>query len=299
MIYSDSVEVEPVDQIESLRQLNSDMNAGQVELLLILGGNPVYNAPADFTFAQGLQKVKNSIHASLHFNETSLKTSWRIPESHFLEEWGDARAYDGTVSILQPLIAPLYGTRSHLTVLDAILQFPGRSSYEIVRSYWSAQSGANDFEDWWRRSVHDGLISGSALPPLQGPAKANSGPLEPASNSQAGGLDITFRPDIYLYDGRYANNIWLQELPRPMTKLTWDNAVFLSPATAQRLELKNQQHVEVRHRDRSLRGSVWILPGHPDESIGLDLGFGRTHSGRAGNGAGFNAYLLRDSDSLW
>ncbi len=297
VIYTDSLEVEPVDQIESLRQLVSDMNAGGVELLLLLGGNPVYNAPADLAFAQGLQKVKNSIHAGLHFNETSLKTSWQIPESHFLEEWGDARAYDGTISILQPLIAPLYGTRSQLTVLDAILQFPGRSSYEIVRSYWSARSGAKDFEDWWRKSVHDGLISGSGSAPLQAPAKLSQ--LQPASNSQAGGLDITFRPDIYLHDGRYANNIWLQELPRPMTKLTWDNAVFLSPATAQRLGLKNQQHVEVRYRSRSVQGSIWILPGHPDESIGLDLGFGRTHSGRAGNGAGFNAYLLRDSDSLW
>ncbi len=300
VIYTDPVEIAPVNQIESLRQLTSDMNGGRVELLLILGGNPVYNAPADFAFVQGLQKVKNSIHVALHFNETSLKSTWQIPESHFLEEWGDARAYDGTISILQPLIAPLYNTRSQLTVLDAILQFPGRSSYEIVRSYWSGQSGAGDFEAWWRKSVHDGFIAASALAPLHPATGANVSPHRPVSSQEAaGGLEITFRPDLYLYDGRYANNIWLQELPRPMTKLTWDNAVFLSPATARRLALKNQQHVEVRYRRRSVRGSVWILPGHPDESIGLDLGFGRTHSGRAGNGAGFNAYLLRDSDSLW
>ncbi len=268
------------------------MHAGKVELLLILGGNPVYNAPADFAITEGLKKVKTSVHCALHFNETSLKTTWQIPESHFLEEWGDARSHDGTVSIMQPLIAPLYDTRSHLTLLDAILQFPGRSSYEIVRQYWSAHCGAVDFEQWWRKSVHDGLIAGSALPPLTPTIRSTSFPL--ATNQQsANGLEIVFRPDVYVYDGRYANNIWLQELPRPMTKLTWDNAVFLSPATAKRLELKNQQHVEVRYENRSTQGSVWILPGHPDESISLDLGFGRTHSGRAGNGAGFNAYLLR------
>jgi Fe-S-cluster-containing dehydrogenase component/anaerobic selenocysteine-containing dehydrogenase len=297
-IYTDAIEVEPVDQIESLRQLNEDMHAGKVELLLILGGNPVYNAPVDFAIAKGLQKVKTSVHCALHFNETSLKTTWHIPESHFLEEWADARSYDGTVSIMQPLIAPLYDTRSHLTLLDAILQFPGRSSYEIVRQYWSAHCGAVDFEQWWRKSVHDGLIAGSALPPLTPTIRSTSFP--PAASQQSAiGLEIVFRPDVYLYDGRYANNIWLQELPRPMTKLTWDNAVFLSPATAKRLELKSQQHVEVRYGNRSTQGSVWILPGHPDESIGLDLGFGRTHSGRAGNGAGFNAYLLRTAASLW
>lgn len=297
-IYTDAIEVEPVDQIESLRQLNEDMHAGKVELLLILGGNPVYNAPADFAFAKGLQKVKTSVHCALHFNETSLKTTWQIPESHFLEEWGDARSYDGTVSIMQPLIAPLYDTRSHLTLLDAILQFPGRSSYEIVRQYWPAHCGAVDFEQWWRKSVHDGLIAGSALPALTPTIESTS--FSPAASQQsASGLEIVFRPDVYIYDGRYANNIWLQELPRPMTKLTWDNAVFLSPATAKRLELKNQQHVEVRYGNRSMQGPVWILPGHPDESIGLDLGYGRTHSGRAGNGAGFNVYLLRTAASLW
>ncbi len=296
VIYTEPIEVQPVDQIASLRQLTDAMNAGQVELLLILGGNPIYNAPADFAFTQGLPKVKNSLHLSQQFNETSLKTTWQIPESHFLEEWADARAFDGTVSILQPLIAPLYDTRSALTVLDAILQFPGRSSYEVVRAYWSDQHSPADFEQWWRKSVHDGFVAGSAPPSLQPSLRA----LPPVPNqAQANGLDITFKPDLYLYDGRYANNMWLQELPRPMTKLTWDNAVFLSPATAQHLQLKNQQHVEVRYRGRSVQGSVWILPGHPDESIGIDLGFGRTHSGRAGNGAGFNAYLLRTADSLW
>jgi molybdopterin-containing oxidoreductase family iron-sulfur binding subunit len=296
VVYTDSVEARPTDQIQSLRELTRDMNAGQVDVLVILGGNPVYNAPTDFQFANRLKRVKHSVHVCQQFNETSEKTSWQIPESHFLEEWGDTRAYDGTVTIMQPLIAPLYGTRSALTVLDAMLNFPGRSSYDIVRAFWMQRSGASDFEPWWRKSVHDGLVSGTALLRISPALPSNA--IFASRPPKAEGLEIVFRPDVYLYDGRYANNIWLQELPHPMTKLTWDNAVFLSPETAARMGLENQQHVEVRYRGRSVRGSVWILPGHPNDSIGLDLGYGRTHSGRAGNGAGFNAYLLRFSDAL-
>ncbi len=299
VIHSEPIEVNAVDQIASLRQLITDMNAGRVSLLLILGGNPVYSAPADFAFGRAVQKVKASIHVGLDFNETSLKTTWHIPESHFLEDWGDAIAFDGTASIIQPLISPLYDSHSHPEVLDVILASPGRKSYEIVRSYWSAKAGTADFESWWRKSVHDGVIQNTALPPVT--AAVNYAPvanlaLPPAAT---GKLEITFRPDIYIHDGRYANNIWLQELPRPMTKLTWDNAVVLSLATARRLGCDNQQHVELELGGRKVRGSVWILPGQPDDSICVDLGFGRTQSGRAGNGAGFNAYLLRTSDTLW
>jgi len=297
VIYTDPIEIQPVDQIAWLKQLTTDMKAGGVEFLLILGGNPVYDAPADFEFSAALQKVKVSVHVSLHFNETSHKTTWHLPEPHFFEDWGDTRAFDGTASIIQPLIAPLYNSYSHLKLLDALLQFPGRSSYDIVRAYWEKQSGDADFEKWWRKSLHDGLIAGSALP-RTAPA-LNSTPRLSASPQSSSGLEIVFRPDVYMYDGRYANNIWLQELPRPMTKLTWDNAVFLSPRTAKRLEMENQQHVSLKYGGREVWGSVWILPGHPDETITVDLGYVRTHSGRAGNGAGFNAYLLRMSNGLW
>ncbi|HZQ51775.1 MAG TPA: molybdopterin oxidoreductase [Bryobacteraceae bacterium] len=297
VIYTDPVEVSPIDQLASLRELCDDMHAGKVDLLLILGGNPVYNAPMDFRFADALQKVKDSIHVALHFDETSLKTTWHIPEPHFLEDWGDTRAFDGTVSIIQPLIAPLYNSHSFLKVLDATLQLPGRSSYEIVRAYWSGKSGASDFEQWWRKSVHDGLIAGSALPAIT--PNLNTAAIPPAPQASANGLEITFRPDVYLYDGRYANNVWLQELPHPMTKLAWDNAVLLSPNTARRLHMDNQQHVQVRFGNRFVEGSVWIQPGHPDGTVGIDLGWGRWQSGRAGNGAGFNAYAIRTSDALW
>ena len=296
VFYTDPLEVQPSDQIASLRELTNDMNAGHVQVLLILGGNPVYNAPADFDFARALEQVKTSVHVGLHFNETSLKTTWHIPEPHFLEDWGDTRAYDGTVSIIQPLIAPLHDSHSQLKVLDAVLQWPGRSSYEIARSYWAGKSGAKDFEQWWRKSVHDGLVANSALPHLTPSLKRVA---FERNTTQAGNLELVFRPDVYLYDGRYANNVWLQELPRPMTKLTWDNAVFVSTQTAKRLSLENQGRVELRLGQRSVEGSVWILPGHPDESITVDLGWGRTQAGRAGDGAGFNAYRLRTSDSMW
>ncbi|MFZ0594923.1 MAG: molybdopterin oxidoreductase [Bryobacteraceae bacterium] len=297
VIYTNPLEAQPVDQIQSLRELSRDMNDGKVDLLLILGGNPVYNAPVDFNFTAGLERVKTSIHVGTHFNETSLKSTWQIPETHFLEDWGDTRSLDGTISIIQPLIAPLYsGSRSQPQVLDAILQFPGRSSYEIVRAYWSERSGAKDFEAWWRKSVHDGLIADSALPPIAVTPNHNFGAPQ---SSPASGIEIVFRPDLYMYDGRYANNVWLQELPHPMTKLTWDNAIFVSSKTARRLRFDNQQHVRLTYSGRSVEGSVWILPGQPDESITVDLGWGRWHSGRAGNGAGFNAYALRTSDALW
>ena len=301
VVYTAPIETRPVDQIQSLRQLVTDMNNGTVDLLLILGGNPAYNAPADFDFTAALAKVGSSIHVGWSRNETSTKVTWHIPESHFLEDWGDTRAFDGTVSMIQPLIAPLYDSHSYVEVLDTFLQQPGRRSYEILRAYWQAKSGAADFEGWWRKSIHDGFIAGSALPTTAAPAlmpnwtsKLNGSPM-PAT----GELEVSFRPDVYIHDGRYANNTWLQELPRPMTKLTWDNAVMMSIETAKRLKLDNQQHVELRLGGRTVRGSVWILPGQPDNSIRVDLGYGRTQAGRAGNGAGFDAYLLRTSDRLW
>jgi MoCo/4Fe-4S cofactor protein with predicted Tat translocation signal len=303
VIYTDPIEAQPVDQIASLRQLLNDMDAGAVELLLILGGNPVYNAPTDFEFASSLQKVKTSIHVALHDDETSLRCDWQIPESHFLEDWGDGRAFDGTLTILQPLILPLYDSRSYIQLLDAIANPPGRSSYEIVRAYWQAKFGSGDFESWWRKSVHDGLIAGSALPAITPALKADwpatslsSHSLSPATSQ---GIEIVFRPDPYLYDGRFSNISWLQELPQPMTKLTWDNAVHLSPATAERFGFANQCRVQLAFRGQAVEGSVWISPGHPDNSATIHLGWGRTRAGRTGTGAGFDAYQLRRSDALW
>lgn len=297
VIYTDSIEVEPVDQLASLRALVNDIDAGKVEMLLILGGNPVYNAPADIKFADRLPKLKTSIRVGLHNDETSACCKWNIPESHFLEDWGDARSFDGSITILQPLIYPLYNSRSYIQILDAILQAPGRSAYDIVCSYWSAQHGSEDFEHWWRKSVCDGLIAGSGLPPISPPLKTDW--LQNWKPQSPQGTEIVFRPDIYMFDGRYANNVWLQELPHPMTKLTWDNAVHMNPDTARRLNFANQQRIELQLQGRSVEAAVWIAPGQPANSVTVHLGYGRWRSGRAGNGSGFNAYALRSSETLW
>jgi molybdopterin-containing oxidoreductase family iron-sulfur binding subunit len=298
VIYTDPLEVQRVDQIASLRSLINDLQAGHVELLFILGGNPAYNAPADLPFSEAVRKARISVRLGLHEDETSSLCHWYLPESHFLEEWGDTRAFDGTVTIQQPLIAPLYDSYSALRVLDDILQFPGRSAYEIVRANWSStRKQGEDFESFWRKSVHDGLVAGTALPPISPQLQTASLQTAPAARDQS--LEVVFRPDPYMYDGRYANNTWLQELPHPMTKLTWDNAVHLSPGTAKILKVKNQQRVELQLRGRSVRGSVWITPGLPDNSVTIYLGYGRSQAGRAGNGAGFSAYNLRTSDAWW
>jgi Fe-S-cluster-containing dehydrogenase component/anaerobic selenocysteine-containing dehydrogenase len=298
VIYTEPIEVQPEDQIDSLRQLAADVHAGAVSLLLILGGNPVYNAPIDLDFAVALKKVATSIHVSLYHDETSSQTTWQIPETHYFETWGDARAFDGTITILQPLIEPLYDSRSHLEVLDLFLQFPVRTNYEIVRSHWVSHSKAPDFDAWWRKSVRQGFVAESALPQIAPAIQFAESPPVPQPPAEPS-LDLVFCADPYLYDGRYANNAWLQELPRQITKLTWDNAVHLSPRTAQRLRLENQQVVEIRFRNSSIKGPVWITPGNAEETIAITLGYGRTAAGKVGNGVGFDAYRIRFSGALW
>ena len=294
VIYTEPLEVRPEDQIESLRALMRDMDAGAVEVLLIVGGNPVYNAPADLAFAERLRKVKTAAHAGLHFDETSQLCDWHVPASHFFEEWSDTRAFDGTVTILQPMIEPLYETRSILALLDGIRQYPPRGSYEIVRAYWAGHHKGPEFEAWWRKSVCGGLVADSAMPSIE-PGLTAWQP--PAATAQPGGLEVVFRPDPYIYDGSWSNNNWLQELPRPITKLTWDNAVHLSPTTARHLSLRNEDLVRLRSGARSVEGAVWISQGQPDDSVTVHLGFGRTRGGRAANGAGFNAYLVRTTSA--
>lgn len=296
VIHTGPLEANPVDHIDSLRELVQDIDAGKVEMLVIAGGNPVYSAPADFDFGSRLKKIKLRIHFGLYEDETSDLCQWHVPEAHFLEAWGDSRAYDGTVTIQQPLIAPLYGGKSAHEFLAGFSGQPERTAYEIVRAYWSAQKPAADFESWWRKSVHDGVVANSALPPTTVTARLNIA-FEPPRPSQ--GLEIVFRPDTNVYDGRFNNNGWLQELPRPLTKLTWDNAALISPATAQRLGLQTEDIVELKFQGRAVKAGVWLLPGLPNDSVTVHLGYGRTHTGRVGAGSGFNAYSLRTSNAMW
>jgi MoCo/4Fe-4S cofactor protein with predicted Tat translocation signal len=300
--YSASAEALSLDQVASIRQLTQEMAAGQVELLVILGGNPVFTAPADVAFAEHLPKVKTVVHLGLEQDETSAFAHWHIPQTHFLEAWSDSRAFDGTVSIVQPLIQPLYDNRSAHEVMGAMIQQPVRSNYEIVRDHWRKQKQGDDFEKFWRKAVHDGILPGSGLPARNVTLKEQGGDEPDGSGGQGGkpaGLEISFHPDPSIWDGRFANNGWLQELAKPITKLTWDNAALISPALAQSRQLANGDVVELRFRGRSIRAPVWIVPGQAENSVAVQVGYGRTRVGRVGAGTGFNAYALRTSDAMW
>ena len=295
VVYTEPIEANPVDQVSSLAELVRDMDSGAVETLVIIGANPMYTAPADLSFPEKFAKVKLRIRLGLYNDETSELCHWHIPEAHYLETWGDTRAYDGTVTIQQPLIAPLYAGKSAYELLATFSDQPERSTYDIVKGYWRERKPAADFESWWRRSVHDGVVADSAAAPKN--VSLRSSTTEGFAPPQ--GLEIIFRPDPTVYDGRFANNGWLQELPKPMSNLTWDNAALIGVATAQRLNLQNSDEIELQYGGRTVRAAVWILPGHAPESVTVHLGYGRARSGRVGNGAGFNAYRLRTSAVPW
>ncbi len=231
VIYTDRVEANPTDEAASLQELVAAMRAGAVETLLILGGNPVYDAPADLNFLDALQKVKLRAHVGLYNNETAAWCHWHIPETHYLESWGDARAWDGTASIIQPLIDPMYQGRTFHEVLNVLTKHADRSSHDTVQGYWKTQHKGADFDDFWRIALHAGVISGTAFPEKAPPAPK----IPDALPAAAAGIEIAFRPDPSVGDGAFSNNAWLQELPKPPNKMTWENAVWISPTTAQKL----------------------------------------------------------------
>jgi len=294
VVYTDPVEAKPDDQLASLRALVADLRAGTVRTLLILGGNPVFNAPADFGFREAIAKVPRRVHLSLENDETSEECHWHVAEAHFLESWSDARAFDGTASIVQPLIAPLYGGHSAHEVLGALSDQPEKSAYELVRETWRPQL-TGDFETAWRRALHDGVVAGSALPIKT----LSAAGLPAAGSAPAEGLEVTFRPDPTIFDGRFANNGWLQELPKPVTTVMWDNVAAVSPATAAKLTVANDDVVELSVSGRRVSAPILVVPGQPDDSIGVTLGYGRTRAGRLGSNAGFASSAIRTSDAMW
>ena len=365
VFYTEPVEANSVDQRQSLQELLKDIDDGHVEMLVIVGGNPVYNTPADLKLnADRMFKVKTlRAHLSQYRDETSELCHWQIPESHYLETWSDTRSYDGTVSIVQPLIEPLYQSKSAHELLAVFTPQYDKKPYDIIRDYWrgtsnqqtaeqsrqeavgSRQNGENrtagtgpngqeapvggqqsavagrlsaDFETWWRKCVHDGFVPNTALPvktvALRADGLASEAgkmPALPAGNSNGGTFELVFRTDPTIYDGRFANNGWLQELPKPLSKLTWDNAALVSPNTAKQLGLEKTigkkggdiyvDTIKITHQGRTLSDPVptWITPGQPDGVITIHLGYGRKSAGRVGNAHGFNAYEIRTADSPW
>ena len=349
VFYTDPLEVNPVDHRQSLQELLDALDAGSVELLVIIGGNPVYNTPVDLKFLERLQKAKLRVHLSEYRDETSEWCHWHVPAAHYLESWGDTRSFDGTVTIMQPLIEPLYEGKTPHQLLALFSEQYDRKPYEIVKAYWQKQrAGGNnqpqniqstqpaptatpapspspsaDFETWWRQSIHDGFIPDSAFPAKTvalNSGWANQPP--PAQPPAAGGFELVFRTDPSIYDGRFANNGWLQELPRPLTKITWDNVAVVSPNSAQQLAgqdnnggaVKGREHYVpvvdiVTPQGQTVQAPLWIMPGQPDGVITVHLGYGRRLAGRVGSGqsgygasneiVGFDAYKIRASFAPW
>ncbi len=305
--YTAPIAARSVDHLDSLTDLTQDLAAGRVSLLLVVGANPAYDAPADLEFAEAMERAAMRVHLGTHETETSERCHWHVPQAHSLESWSDARAADGTVTILQPLIAPLYGGKTAHEVLAALSPRPEQSSHDIVREHWKTKLSATEFEKAWNRALHDGIVPGTAQPEKSVTAKlgdwAKAVP-KPASSA----IEIVFRPDPTVLDGRHANNGWLQELPKPLSKITWENVVTMGPQTAAKLGVRralpvrgrstDTDVVELKLGDAVVKGPAWVLPGHAEDCISVTLGYGRSRSGRVGTGLGFSAYALRTSAAM-
>jgi molybdopterin-containing oxidoreductase family iron-sulfur binding subunit len=277
----------------ALGALVQGMQAGSVKTLVIFGGNPVYTAPADLAFAEAMKKVGTTVHVGTHPDETAAASTWHVPLAHALESWGDCRAADGTLSVMQPLILPLFGAKTAVEVLTLLAAGQDKPGYDVVRETWAAALPADGFEKAWRTVLHDGLLEGSALAPASaGFGTADSAPV-PA------GLELIFRLSPAVHDGRWANLSWLQELPDSISKITWDNPLLMSPKTAQDLGVENEDVVEVEANGKKQRFPVWIVPGTADGTLVATVGYGRTAAGRVGTGVGVNAYVLRSLSSPW
>jgi MoCo/4Fe-4S cofactor protein with predicted Tat translocation signal len=298
LYFTQPIEESPMNQWDALGELAADIRAGKVTTLAILGSNPAYDAPADLGFAELLPKVQFSARLGLYEDETSRLCHWHIPEAHPLESWGDARAFDGTVTVIQPLIAPLYGGKSEQDFLALLNGQTEKPSHDIVHDYWQAQRPAvARFDAFWEKALHDGVVPDTVFPPKQVSLKAGIGQQAPGAAPK--GLEIVFRPDPTIWDGSFANNGWLQELPKPLTKLTWDAVAMVSPKTAQRLGVNSEDAIELKYQGRTIVAPAWVMPGHADESVSVFLGYGRTRAGRVGTGVGFDAGWIRPYAAPW
>ena len=290
--------VNPADGNAALSALVGDLNSGGVQVLVILDSNPVYTAPADLDFAAAMQKAAQRIYLAPYADETAALATWTIPAAHYMELWGDARAFDGTSSLIQPVIEPLYNGKSPYEVLAALLGQPDAKGYDILRQYWMDNWQDGSFENGWREALSRGVLP-AAAPAAAGAAQVSADALSGASPAAQGELEIVFRPDETIWDGRFANNAWLQELPKSLTKLTWDNAAFMSPATAERLGVTTDDVVQLSLRGHSVDAPVFIEPGQPENVVTVSLGYGRKAGGNVLQGTGFNAYAIRTTEAPW
>lgn len=325
-----TVELIPVPEAKggSIADLTKALGASQVKSLVILGGNPAYDAPADLDFANAMENAENVIRLGYHEDESAPKKGWNIPQAHYLESWGDARSADGTLVPVQPLIAPLFAGMTQIELLARLTGEAVFTPYDLVRETFFGLTGGRS-ENGWKRFLHDGYLRGSAKPGITRVALLSD--RVASAVKAAGGLpvagandfEVVFHPDSRVDDGRYNNNGWLQETPDPITKLTWDNAVLMSPATADSLGLDNMkgyrdgvhdkivsesdsdvadfhdgEHnftergefhpeiVELAYGGQKIQGPAWVVPGMADNVFGVSLGYGREHATETTGGTG-------------
>jgi Fe-S-cluster-containing dehydrogenase component len=293
VIYTETVNPMPSEQVADLKALVADMNAGKVQWLVMLGVNPIYSAPSDLLFQDAFSKVPVTVQLASHVDETGSISNWHINKAHYLESWSDARAYDGTISIIQPMIDPMYGGKSAHDVLQALSDNPQASAYDVVVAY-AKNYIKGDFAAGWRKALHDGWVEGTAFTAkADGAGKSAIAAFPVVAPS---GLEISFRPDPSLYDGRFANVGWLQELPKQVTNLSWDNAAIMSINTMADLKLEESDAVKISLNGHEVIAPALMMPGHPDGVITVHLGFGRgVEAGRVAQGVGFDAYQIRGS----
>ncbi len=288
--------------LESIRRVSEGISGGSVDTLVVIGCNPVFDAPADLEFAAKYTKVPTTVHLGVNLDETAVASTWHINRAHYLESWGDVASWDGTISCVQPMIAPIFGGKTELELLGVIAGDEERDGYGMVRRTWREMTGLRDeaFEKSWKRALHDGFLAGSA-PKSAAPKVKNdgvSGAARGVAAVKSGEMEALFLPDAKLWDGRFANNGWLQEQPHPTTKVTWDNPAMLSPATAARLGVSNTDTVEVSVGGRTVRMVAWVVPGLADDTVALEMGQGRATGGRLCVGTGFNVYAVRGTDGM-
>jgi molybdopterin-containing oxidoreductase family iron-sulfur binding subunit len=292
--------VSRVPQRQSLQELASDMAGGKVDTLLMLETNPLYTAPTDIDFAGALRRVPFSVSLALYADETAQASKWLIPATHEYEAWSDARAFDGTITIQQPQVRRLYGGHSAQELLAVLQADTSPDDYTLVRRYWqqeARQKGRGNFEAFWHEALRVGIVADTAAPTVTATPRSDLAADLPSPPAAAGtGLDLLLRPDALVWDGRYADNPWLLEMPRPFTRLTWDNAALIAPTTADRLGIKTEDVMTITGNGRSVRAPFFVLPGQAPDCITLSLGFGR-RAGGLGVEIGFDAYQLRDTKS--
>jgi MoCo/4Fe-4S cofactor protein with predicted Tat translocation signal len=297
-------DAEPAAALDGISALAKEISAGQVDTLLVLGGNPALDAPADLKFGELLGKVATTIHASEYREETSQLTGWHVPRAHALESWGDLLGSDGTYAIQQPMIAPLYGGRTDAELLSLLAGVRYWRAHPLVRAT-ARGLFRGDFEQQWKSALHTGMARELVPVPFAATsvaAEAVAGALKAlpeVAAPTAQSLEVNFAADPALYDGRHANNPWMLELPDPLSCISWDNAAYVSPETAKALGIANFDLINVKGPSGAVVEIVtWVLPGQTDNTLTLHLGWGRTEAGRYGKGAGFNVYPLRTTSAF-